>query len=44
MDDAMNRMNRVAAADLAPGFAAIGESAWWLTIVNDTLRRDYRNE
>ena len=41
--DAMNRVNRVPASDLAAGYAAIGESVWWITIVNDTLRRDYRS-
>ena len=44
MDDAMNRVNTVAASDLAAGFAAIGESVWWITVVNDTLRRDYKVE
>lgn len=44
MDDAMNRVNRVAASDLAAGFAAIGESVWWITTGNDTLRRDYKVE
>jgi hypothetical protein len=44
MDDAMNRANRVAASDLPAGFAAIGESVWWITTINDTLRRDYGAE
>jgi hypothetical protein len=41
MDEAINRVNRVATSDPAAGFAAIGESMWWITVVNDTLRRDY---
>ena len=31
----MNRVNRVAASDLAVGFAAIGESVRWITTVNE---------
>jgi hypothetical protein len=41
MNDATDRVNRVSATDLPAGFAAIGESVWWITIVNDTLRRDH---
>jgi len=44
MDDATERVNRIPASDLAAGFAAIGESVWWITIVDDTLRRTYRAE
>jgi hypothetical protein len=43
MNAATDRVNRIPADDLPAGFAAIGESVWWITIVDDTLRRHYRD-
>jgi hypothetical protein len=42
MNDATDRVNKVAASDLPRAFAAIGEAVWWITIVNDTLRHNHR--
>jgi hypothetical protein len=42
MCDAADRVNRVSASDIRQAFAAIGETVWWVTIVNDTLRRNYQ--
>ena len=44
MDAATERVNRIPASDLPAGFAAIGESLWWITIVDDTLKRQYPTE
>jgi hypothetical protein len=41
MRDAVTRVNKIAAADLPSGFAAIGEAVWWITIASDSLRRTY---
>jgi hypothetical protein len=42
MSTAADRVNKVPATDTAAAFAAIGEAVWWITIVNDTLRRLHR--
>ena len=42
MDDATERINRIPASNLAGAFAAIGESVWWATIVDDTLKLTYQ--
>jgi len=42
MNEAADRINKVAASDLPRAFAAIGEAVWWITIVNDTLRHTHR--
>jgi hypothetical protein len=42
LNDATERVNRIAASDLPRAFAAIGEVVWWVTIVSDTLRHDHR--
>jgi hypothetical protein len=42
MNDATDRINKIAASDLPGAFAAIGEAVWWITIVNDTLRHHLR--
>jgi hypothetical protein len=39
MHDAVTRVNKIPAADLPTGFAAIGEAVWWITIASDSLRR-----
>jgi hypothetical protein len=44
MDAAMNRVNSVPASDLAAGFAAMGESLWWITVIADALHRDFPAE
>jgi hypothetical protein len=41
MNDATDRVNKIAASDLPGAFAAIGEAVWWITIVNDTLRHNH---
>jgi hypothetical protein len=38
MNDATERINKIASSDRPRAFAAIGEAVWWITIVNDTLR------
>jgi hypothetical protein len=42
MNDATDRVNKIAASDLPRAFAVIGEAVWWITIVNDTLRHSHR--
>jgi hypothetical protein len=42
LNDATDRVNKIAASDLPRAFAAIGEAVWWVTIVNDGLRHNYR--
>ena len=42
MNDATDRINKIAASDRPRAFAAIGEAVWWITIVNDTLRHQHR--
>ena len=42
MNDATDRVSKIAASDLPHAFAAIGEAVWWITIVDDTLRHDHR--
>lgn len=42
MNDATDRVNKIAASDMPRAIAAIGEAVWWITIVNDTLRHDHR--
>ena len=36
MQRATNRLNQT--SNLSQAFAAIGESVWWITIVNDTVK------
>ena len=42
MNEATDRVNKIAASDLPSAFAAIGEAVWWITIVHDTLRHNQR--
>ena len=42
MNEATDRINKIPASDLPRAFAAIGEAVWWITVVNDTLRHNYR--
>lgn len=42
MDEATDRVNKIAASDLPSAFAASSEAVWWITIVNDTLRHNHR--
>ncbi len=42
LNDATDRVSKIASADLPRAFAAIGEAVWWVTIVNDTLRHNHR--
>jgi hypothetical protein len=42
LNDATDRVNKIAASDLPRAFAAIGEAVWWVTIVNGSLRRNHR--
>jgi hypothetical protein len=44
MNAAADRVNRVRAADSAAAFAAIGETVWWVTVVNDTLRAKHADD
>jgi hypothetical protein len=44
MHDATDRVNKIPASDLAKAFAAIGEAVWWITIVNDSLRKTYETK
>jgi hypothetical protein len=39
MNRAADRVNMVPPHDAVGAFAAIGETLWWVTLVNDTLRR-----
>ena len=41
MNGTAERLPRVSAADLARGFAVIGEAVWWVTIVDATLVRHH---
>jgi hypothetical protein len=42
MNDATDRINKIASSDRPRAFAAIGEAVWWIIIVNDTLRHRHR--
>jgi hypothetical protein len=42
IQDAMDRPNKIAATDLPRAFAAIGETLWWIIILDGTLRDRYR--
>ncbi len=42
MNDATDRVNKIAASDSPRAFAAIGEAVWWITIVDDSLRNNHR--
>lgn len=41
MNAAADRLNKVRAEDPVAAFAAIGETVWWVTLVNDTLKNRY---
>jgi hypothetical protein len=42
LNDAADRVSKIAASDLPRAFAAIAEAVWWVTIVNDSLRHNHR--
>jgi hypothetical protein len=42
MNDATDRVNKIAESNLPHTFAAIGEAVWWITIINDSLRHNHR--
>ena len=42
MNDAADRVYKIAASDPAGAFAAIGEAVWWITIVNESLRKNHQ--
>jgi hypothetical protein len=44
MRDTTDRLGRVRASDRAQAFAVIGEAVWWVTIVDATVFRYYRDE
>jgi hypothetical protein len=44
MRDTTERLGRVRASDRAQAFAVIGEAVWWVTIVDATVFRYYRDE
>jgi hypothetical protein len=41
MLEATNRVNMVHASTVSQAFAAIGESVWWITMVDDNIRARY---